>query len=134
MPWTEITYREYERRGRRYASDLTDRELSLIEPLLPPLRRIGRPRHTDLRDVLEAILYMASTGCQRRFLPNDFPLSSTVQRYLNDWRDSGLLQTINDQLVMATRELEGRESSPSAGVSDSHMWMAPSSQGCRAVF
>lgn len=119
MPWTEITRREYERRGRRYASDLTDREWRLIEPLLPRSRRIGRPRRTDLRDVLDAILYMASTGCQWRLLPNDFPPPSTVQRYFYDWRDSGLLQTINHQLVMAARELEGRDPSPSAGVIDS---------------
>jgi transposase len=119
MPWTEITRREYERRGRRYASDLTDCEWRLIEPLLPPSRRIGRPRHTDLRDVLDAILYMASTGCQWRLLPNDFPPPSTVQRYFYDWRDSGLLQSINHQLVMAARELEGRDPSPSAGVIDS---------------
>src|SRR3546814_1854083 len=62
---------------------------------------------------------MASTGCQWRMLPNDFPPVSTVRRYFYDWRDNGLLRTINHHLVMATREAMGREASPSAGVVDS---------------
>ena len=109
MPWTKTTRREYERRGRRYASDLSDREWALVAPFLPPAKRIGRPRTTALRDVLDAIVYMASTGCQWALLPNDFPPPSTVQRYFYDWRDSGLLATINHHLVMAARDLEGRE-------------------------
>src|SRR3546814_7049120 len=82
------------------------------------LFRSGRPRTTDLRDVFDAILYMASTGCQWRMLPNDFPPVPTVRRYFYDWRDNGLLRTINHHLVMATREAMGREASPSAGVVD----------------
>src|SRR3546814_8768 len=62
---------------------------------------------------------MASTGCQWRMLPNDFPPVSTVRRYFYDGRDNGLLRTINHHLVMATREAMGREASPSAGVVDS---------------
>ena len=119
MAWTEITRREYERRCRRYASDTTDREWRLVAPFLPERKRIGRPRTTDLRAVVDAILYMASTGCQWAMLPTDFPPPSTVQRFFYDWRDSGLLWTINHHLVMAARELEGREASPSAGVIDS---------------
>lgn len=119
MAWTKTTRRDYERCGGRYASDTTDREWSLVAPFLPAPKRIGRPRTTNLRDVLDAILYMASTGCQWAMLPNDFPPPSTVQRYFYDWRDDGLLKTINHHLVMAARELEGREVSPSAGVIDS---------------
>ena len=119
MPWNETTRREYARRGRRYASDLTDREWALVAPFLPARKKIGRPRTTDLRDALDAIFYMASTGCQWAMIPNDFPPPSTVQRYFYDWRDSGLLRTINHHLVMAARELEGREASPTAGVIDS---------------
>jgi transposase len=119
MPWNETTRREYARSGRRYASDLTDREWALVAPFLPARKKIGRPRTTKLRDVYDAILYMASTGCQWAMIPNDFPPPSTVQRYFYDWCDSGLLWTINHHLVMAGRELEGREASPSAGVIDS---------------
>jgi transposase len=119
MPWTEITRPHHERSGRRYASDATDAEWALLEPLMPARRRVGRPRTTELRDVFDAILYMAATGCQWRMLPNDFPPVSTVRRYFYEWRNSGLLRKINHHLVMAAREMEGREASPSAGVIDS---------------
>jgi transposase len=85
--WTEITRPKYERSGRRYASDATDAEWSHIAPLLPSEKPGGRPRTTNLRDVFDAILYMASTGCQWRMLPNDYPPVSTVRRYFYDWRD-----------------------------------------------
>jgi len=117
--WTEITRPQYEREGRRYASDATDAEWSLIAPFFPAAKPGGRPRTTNLRDVFDAILYMASTGCQWRMLPNDFPPVSTVRRYFYDWRDNGLLRTINHHLVMAAREAMGRDASPTAGVVDS---------------
>jgi putative transposase len=72
-----------------------------------------------MRAVVEAILYMVESGCQWRMLPKDFPPVSTVQGYFYDWRDSALWPTINHLLVMRTRELEGREASPTAGVIDS---------------
>lgn len=119
MPWTAITREEYQRDCARYASDLTDREWELMARFMPQPRRVGRPRKTDLREVMNAVLYMASTGCQWRMLPKDFPPASTVQRYFYDWRDSGLWQTIRFSLAMETRELEGREAQPTAGVIDS---------------
>jgi transposase len=131
MPWTETARRDYDRRGRRYASDLTDREWGLIEPFMPPPRKVGRPRTTDLREVVNAILYMASAGCQWAMLPRDFPPPSTVQRYFYAWRDSGLLHTVHLYLVAATRELEGREASPSAGVIDSQSVKTTESGGVR---
>jgi hypothetical protein len=66
MAWTEITRRHYRRDALRYASDLTDAEWTLIAPFLPAASKLGRPRKTNLRSVVEAILYMASTGCQWR--------------------------------------------------------------------
>jgi len=119
MVWTDITRPQYERNYGRYASDCRDKEWQLIEPYLPPKKRIGRPRTTQMRDVWDAIQYMASTGCQWAMLPNDFPPPSTVQRYFYDWRDNGILHQINHALVMIAREKEGREASPSAGVIDS---------------
>jgi transposase len=65
--WTEITRPKYERTGQRYASDLTDREWAVIAPFMPAPKRLGRPRETDLRAVLDAILYMARSGCQWRY-------------------------------------------------------------------
>ena len=79
--WTEITRANYDGSDLRYASDLTDVEWALIEPFLPPARRLGRPRTTDLREVVNALLYMMRTGCQWRMLPREFPPRSTVQRY-----------------------------------------------------
>ena len=91
----------------------TDRAASATGPT-------GRPAtDDDLRSVVDAILYMASSGCQWRMLPKDFPPVSTVQGYFYAWRDSGLWQGINHLMVMSARELEGREASPSAGVIDS---------------
>lgn len=68
---------------------------------------------------MNTILHMASAGGQWRMPPKDFPRPSTVQRYFYDWRDSGLWRTVGNHLVMAGRELEGREASPTAGVMDS---------------
>src|ERR1700758_5566786 len=62
--WSEITRQKYEREGQRYASDLTDAEWALIEPHMPAVKRLGRPRVTELRSVVNAILYIARTGCQ----------------------------------------------------------------------
>lgn len=117
--WTDITRRQHSRAGLRYPSDLRDEEWALIDPLFPPARPGGRPRSTDLREVLNAVLYVGTSGCQWRMLPKDFPPLSTVQRYFYAWRDSGLLATINHLLVMTAREQAGREASPSAGVIDS---------------
>ena len=118
MVWTEITRRQYARRTARYASDMTDRERALVEPFLPKPRRLGRPWTTDLREVVNALLYIATTGCQWWMLPKDFPPCSTVQRYFYEWRALGLWTRINHRLVMAARELEGKEASPTAGVID----------------
>ena len=119
MAWTETTRRQYRRDGLRYASDLTDDEWALIEPHLPPPAKLGRPRKTDLRSLFEAILYMASTGCQWRAIPKEFPPYSTVQGYFYTWSHRGLLSQINHMLVMSLREKVGRQASPSAGVIDS---------------
>jgi transposase len=116
--WTEITRPKYERGGQRYASDLTA-EWALIEPHMPAAKSLGRPRETALRAVLDAILYIARTGCQWRMLPKDFPPFTTVQGYFDDWRDTGLFEKINFELLLQVREAAGRDASPSAGVIDS---------------
>jgi transposase len=119
MAWTELTRRQHAREGNRYASDLTDAEWALIAPLVPPPKTTGRPRKTPLRDVFDAILYMATTGCQWRMLPNDFPPVSTVRGYFYAWRNDGLLNEINRKLVAATRLAEARAVQPTAGIIDS---------------
>ena len=131
MAWTEITRRKYRRDGLRYASDLTDAEWALIEPLLPPASQLGRPRETDLRCVVNAILYLASTGCQWRQLPKEFPPYSTVQGYFYAWSRKGVFTNISHALVMAAREQAGREASPTSGVIESQSVKTTESGGPR---
>lgn len=119
MAWTDIARREHSREGLRYPSDMTDAEWALTAPFVPPAKRGGRPRTADMREVLNAILYIAASGCAWRLLPKCFPPVSTVQRYFYAWRDAGLFEAINTVLVMNLRVIEGREASPSAGVIDS---------------
>ena len=114
--WTDATRGKYERGGLRYASDLTDGEWSLLAPLLGSPSSLGRPRGTDLREVMNAILYMARTGCQWRMLPGEFPPRGTVQYYFYKWRDDGTWREVNRALLARTREAEGRAAAATAGV------------------
>ena len=118
--WTEITRPQYRRDGLRYASDTTDGEWAVIAALMPPPHKgRGRRRTTPLRSVVNAIFYIAQSGCQWRMLPKDFPPFTTVQHYFYPWRNNGLWRQINHVLLMLAREAVGREASPSAGVIDS---------------
>lgn len=131
MSWTEITRAHHDRRGLRYASDVTDEEWALIEPFMPPRAKVGRPREVELREVWNAIQYIAATGCQWVALPKDFPPYSTVQYWFYKFRNEGLVELINDVLAMAARRLAGREAEPTAGVIDSQSVKTTESGGPR---
>jgi putative transposase len=92
-------------RTHHYPSNITDEQWALIEPHLP-VSTGGRPRKTDLRDVVDAIFYILRTGCQWRYLPVDFPPKSTVWRYFDRWRHDGTLDTIHDRLRSKVRAAE----------------------------
>src|SRR6202022_1651446 len=92
-------------RTQPYPSDITDVQWALIEPHLPVYPG-GRPRKTNLRDVVDAIFYVLRTGCQWRYLPKDFPPKSTVWRYFDEWRHNGTLDTIHDLLRKKVRTME----------------------------
>ena len=118
MAWTEITRAHYERRCARYASDLTDAEWALIAPMMPSANRIGRPRKTDLREVVNALLYQNRTGCQWRLLPHDLPAWSAVFYYFTLWRQDGLDQRIQEILRCQVRERSRRLEDPSLVIID----------------
>jgi transposase len=119
MAWTAATRGDYVRPSGSYASDVTDREWSLIAPLLPAARSGGRPRSTCLRGVINGIFYLLRTGCQWRMLPRDFPPRSTVYGYFRAWIAVGVWAHVHDVLYRRTRELEGHQESPTAAIIDS---------------
>jgi putative transposase len=102
-----------------YPSDLGDLEWQLIKDVLPPARAFGRPRITNLREVVNAVFYVNRTGCAWRYLPRSFPPWKTVYDYFRQWRMSGLWKQMHDALVALVREKEGRSVNPSLLMLDS---------------
>ena len=117
--WTNEHRRAAERKGLRYPSDLTDDEYALALPLIPPAKHGGRKREVDVREVLNAIFYVLSTGCQWQALPKDLPPKSTVWDYLDLWEWDGTLERLHHALYVASREQAGREASPTTAIIDS---------------
>ena len=113
---------------RRYPTDLTDEEWLVIAPLLPQPREKGRPRKTDLREVVNAIRYLVRTGCGWEMLPSDFPPWQTVYWWFQRFVRLLLFRTIHDLALMMDRERAGREASPTAGILDSQSVKAPAAK------
>ena len=102
-----------------YDSDLTDAQWSVLDPLLPPPKRRGRPRKTDLREVVNAIICALRSGCSWRMLPRDLPPRQTVYAYFRTWKTDGMLKRIHDTLRAEVRRSDGRNPEPGAAVIDS---------------
>ena len=118
--WTQAHRATYKQSGTALPSDLTDVEWARLEPLIPAAEPGGRPRKTDMRAAMNAILYLLRTGCPWRYLPRDgFPPRSTVYNIFRKFQRYGAWEAIWAQLHMALREQLGREASPSAAVIDS---------------
>ena len=119
MAWTAEHRRAADRRGLRYPSDLTDDEWALVAPLIRGAKRGGRPRTANVREVMNAIFYVLSTGCQWQALPKDLPPKSTVWGYFSRWEWEGTIARIHHALYVAVREQAGREASPTMAIIDS---------------
>ena len=102
-----------------YPTDLTEAQWKEIEPLLPAAKPGGRPRSVDLRDVVNAVLYLVREGVHWRALPHDFPPWPTVYYYFWTWRNDGTWQRVHETLRDRLRQANGREISPSAAILDS---------------
>ncbi len=102
-----------------YPSDLTDAQWKRIEPLIPKAKPGGRPRTTEMRGVINAIMYLVRSGCSWRMLPRDFPPWGTVHYYFWKWRRCGVWKRIHDRLREQVRRQAGRQATPSAAILDS---------------
>ena len=131
--WADEHRRAADRRGLRYPSDVTDAEWALIAPMIPLAKHGGRKRSVDVREVLNGIFYVLSTGCQWNALPKDLPPKSTVYDYFDLWEWDGTLERIQHELHVAVRDQEGREASPSAAVIDSQSAKAAQKGGRRST-
>jgi transposase len=117
--WTVANRAIYSRAGLRYESDVTDAEWAEIERLIPPARPGGNKRRVDIREVVNGVMFILSSGCQWRALPKDLPPRSTVFDYLDRWSHDGTLERVHHVLYVKCREQAGREASPTAAVIDS---------------
>lgn len=103
----------------QYPTDLTDSQWKRIAPLIPPPKPGGRPRSTEMREVLNAMFYIARTGCAWRMLPHEFPKWRTVYEFYAAWRDDGTWEHMNARLRERVRRKAGRQSEPRIAVLDS---------------
>jgi transposase len=117
--WTKKNRGRYDRSMLRYPSDLTDDEWARVEPLIPPAKRGGNKRRVDVREVMNGIMYVLSTGCQWRAVPKDLPPRSTLFDYLNLWTWDGTLDRLHHALYVECREQSEHETSPTAAIIDS---------------
>jgi transposase len=110
--WTVENRKRYERSHLRYPSDLTDEEWQHIAPLIPPARCGGRKRTVNIREIVNGVMYVLSTGCPWRYLPKDLPPRSTVFDYFNLWNCDGTLETIHCALYLKCRKATERDAGP----------------------
>src|SRR5229473_1842294 len=114
--WTSKNRARYDRSKLRYPSDLTDDEWGLVEPLIPPGKTGGGKRTVIMREVVNGLMYILSTGCQWRAIPKDLPPRSSVYDYFDLWTYDGTLERIHHALYEQCREREQREASPTAAI------------------
>jgi len=116
---------------KAYASDLTNEQWQILEPMLPEQQEGGRERQVDLREIINAINYRTRTGCAWEMLPHDLPAKSTVYEYYRAWQRDGTWQAIHDLLRGRVRQREGRNVDASAGMLDSQSVKTAETRGER---
>src|SRR3981189_2184206 len=117
--WTSKNRARYDRSKLRYPSDLTDDEWGLVERLIPPGKTGGGKRRVIMREVVNGLMYVLSTGCQWRAIPKDLPPKSSVYDYFDLWTYDGTLERIHHALYEQWRDRAQREASPTAAIIDS---------------
>ena len=131
--WTNENRARYDRSHLRYPSDLSHDEWKLVEPLIPPGKRGGDKRTVIMREVVNGLMYILSTGCQWRAIPKDLPPRSTLYDYFDLWGWDGTLDLIHHELYVKCREAIGREASPTAAVIDSQSVKSAEKGGLRLI-
>jgi putative transposase len=116
---------------RPYATDLSDEEWCILEPLIPEAKPGGRPRAHETRELLDAIFYAVRSGCAWRLLPHEFPPWQTIYHYFRTWRLDGTWERINSVLREGVRAMAGREATPSAAILDSQSARTTEKGGAR---
>ena len=107
-----------QKKRKPYESDLTDAEWRIIAPLIPHSKE-GNPRAVDIREIVNALMYLLKSGCSWRLLPHDFPKWQLVYYYFRFWKQKGYWQDIHDALRGKVRRASGKQSEPTAGILDS---------------
>jgi putative transposase len=107
-----------QKKRKPYESDLTDAEWRIIAPLIPHSKE-GKPREVDIREIVNALMYLLKSGCSWRLLPHDFPKWQLVYYYFRFWKQKGYWKDIHDALRGKVRRASGKQSEPTAGILDS---------------
>ena len=116
-----------------YPSDLSDAQWQTISRLIPPAKPGGRPRSVDMREVLNALFYLARTGCAWRMLPRDYPPKDTVYYYFKNFRQDGTWERVHDLIRKRVRVKHGKRQQPSAAVIDSQSVKTTEKRGVAAA-
>ena len=131
--WTNENRGRYDRSKLRYPSDVTDAEWAHVATLISPARRGGIKRHVNVREVVNGLMYILSTGCQWRAIPKDLRPRSTLHDYLDLGRYDGTLDRIHHALYVKCREQAEREDAPTAAIIDSQSVKAAEKGGPASI-